>query len=405
MPHSYITTVAELHDYCGELATAERIAFDTEFVSEDTYRPQLCLIQVAAAGRLAVIDALAVEDLNEFWETLAAPGHETVVHAGREELRFSLQAIGKRPRQLFDVQLAAGLVGLEYPAAYRTLVTRLLGEHVPKGETRTDWRRRPLSDRQIEYALQDVLHLYALRDELVARLDRLNRRGWLEEEMRAWEQRVEQADSQERWRRVSGLSGLSRRSLAIARELWRWREAEAESRDSPPRRILRDDLLVELARRQTADVKRIRAVRGLERRHLQRSLPEISQRIERAMALPEGDLPTKPQRQSRPPLVLLGQFLSAALSAICRSADLAPGIVGTSEDVRELVAHHLELGPSGETPTLGKGWRAEVVGNRIHDLLDGRCALLVHKPLAEQPLGFVDLPPGEQGVSRDTPAT
>jgi ribonuclease D len=396
-----ISTDAELRDYCRELAGADLIAFDTEFVSEDSYRPHLCLIQVAAAGRLAVIDTLTIDDLGPFWETLAAPGHETVVHAGREELRFALQATGRRPHRLFDVQIAAGLVGLEYPAAYRTLVTRLLGQNVPKGETRTDWRRRPLSQRQIDYALQDVVHLKDVRDELQTRLERLERRAWLDEEMQAWQDRIEQAESEERWQRVSGISGLSRRSLAIARELWRWREAEAESRNQPPRRVLRDDLLVELARRQTADRKRIQAVRGLERRHLQRSMPEIAERIERALQLPEDALPSRGRRQGRPPFVLLGQFLAAALSAICRSADLAPALVGTAEDVRELVAYHLGVDGTGKRrgersreehlPALGRGWRAEVVGNRINELLDGRIALRVDRPLADQPLGFVPL--------------
>ena len=402
MPHLSITTDAELRDYCRRLADADLIAFDTEFVSEDTYRPQLCLVQVAAAGEMAVIDSMTIDDMSPFWDTLAEPGHETVAHAGREELRFCLHANGKRPHCLFDVQIAAGLVGLEYPAAYRTLVSRLLGENVPKGETRTDWRRRPLSEHQIEYALQDVVHLKDLRDELDNRLERLNRRSWLDEEMEAWQDRVERAESEERWRRVSGLSGLSRKSLAIARELWRWREAEAESRDSPPRRILRDDLLVELARRQTADVKRIQAVRGLERRHLQKSMPRISQRIEQALDLPEDAWPSKGRRHSRPPFVLLGQFLASALSAVCRSADLAPSLVGTAEDVRELIAYHLDArgdAGKGELPALGRGWRAEVVGGKINDLLDGKFALCVSRPLAEQPLGFVDLPVKSESTS------
>jgi len=131
----FITTAAQLAEYCAELATAPVIAFDTEFVSEHSYRSELCLIQVAALEKLAVIDPLAVGDVRPFWDLIVAPGHETIVHAGREELNFCLHATGKRPANLFDVQLAAGFVSYEYPAGYASLLNRMLGITLEKGET------------------------------------------------------------------------------------------------------------------------------------------------------------------------------------------------------------------------------------------------------------------------------
>ena len=122
MNYDHITTDRQLADFCRDLADIPAIAFDTEFVSEHTYRPVLCLVQVAAAGRLAVIDSLAVRDMTPFWQLLATPGHETIVHAGREEFLFCLQAVGARPHNLFDIQIAAGLVGYEYPAGYGSLM-------------------------------------------------------------------------------------------------------------------------------------------------------------------------------------------------------------------------------------------------------------------------------------------
>ncbi|MEX0977575.1 MAG: ribonuclease D, partial [Pirellulales bacterium] len=151
----HITSDAQLREFCRELADAPAIAFDTEFVSEHTYRPQLCLIQVAAGDRMAVIDPQAVRDVTPFWEWVASPGHDTIVHSGREELLFCLAAVGRPPARLFDVQIAAGLVGYEYPAGYGSLMYKLLGTRLHKGETRTDWRRRPLSSSQISYALDD----------------------------------------------------------------------------------------------------------------------------------------------------------------------------------------------------------------------------------------------------------
>lgn len=391
-----ITDDRQLRVLCDELAGAERIALDTEFVSEHTYRPQLCLVQVAAAGRLALVDALAVGDMTPFWEVLAREGHETIVHAGRGEVEFSIAAVGRPPAGLFDVQIAAGLVGIEYPAGYGSLMSKLLGRKTEKHETRTDWRRRPLAGRQLEYALDDVRYLEPIRDALVARLEKLGRRAWLAEEMRDWEQGVETSLNHERWRRVSGNSGLDSRSLAVLRELWRWREDEARRRDKPARRVLRDDLLVELARRKTADLKRIGAIRGLERGDLRRHLPAMAKSVARALALPENECPAEPRRLGPPqqPSVL-GQFLFAALGSICREANLAPGLVGGPNDVRDWILHrNRPAHDQGPPPALARGWRAEVVGQLFDDLLSGNVSIRIGDPDAEHPLVFDRRPNG-----------
>ena len=263
MHHEYIRTQPQLEAFCGKLRSVDRIGFDTEFVSEDTYRPDLCLIQVAAGDLLAVIDPKEVESVRPFWELLSSGDHETIAHAGREELRFCLHEMGKRPTRLFDTQIAAGMIGLEYPAAYGKLLAKLLDRSLAKGETRTDWRRRPLSDRQIEYALQDVLYLEPLYESLNGRLEALHRRNWFDDEMDQWQKEIEDFERRENWRRVSGTSGLSEKAMVIVREIWRWREEQAEAQDRPPRRILRDDLIVEMARRGKSDVKQLRAIRGI----------------------------------------------------------------------------------------------------------------------------------------------
>ena len=183
--HDYIRTHDQLANFCQSLRDVQFIAFDTEFVSEDTYRPDLCLIQVAADDRLAVIDPRDLDSVARFWEVLCDGDHQTIVHAGREEFRFCLSAVGRRPNRLFDTQLAAGLIGLEYPSSYGKLITRLLDKALSKGETRTDWRRRPLSERQVEYALQDVVYLQPLFHALTAELSRLERRDWMIEEMQS----------------------------------------------------------------------------------------------------------------------------------------------------------------------------------------------------------------------------
>jgi ribonuclease D len=389
-PVSYIniTTDDQLEAFCTRLTRAEWVAFDTEFVAERSYRPQLCLVQVATSDQMAIIDPMTIDDMTPFWQAIVADGHETIVHAGRGEFEFCLRAVGRRPANLFDVQIAAGMVGVEYPAGFGTLLVKLLGETPGKLETRTDWRRRPLSERQVQYALDDVRHLSALRHKLHARLEELRRLDWMQEEMEMWQQTVESGLLEERWRRVSGISGLGQRSLAIVRELWRWREAVAERRDCPTRRVLRDDLIIELAKRQTAEVKRIRAVRGMERGDLKRQLPRIADAIKRALALPEEQLPTRIRREPMPQLPVLGQFLFSALGSICRQADLSPGLVGTPSDVRELVVYHAGQRKTKDPPLLARGWRAQVVGKTFDALLAGQLAIRIEDPLSEHPLVF-----------------
>ncbi len=396
--HEKIITDDQLDAFCREMASAPVVAFDTEFVSEDSYRPQLCLVQVAAAGRLAVVNPLSVRDLRPLWHWLAAPGHDTVVHAGREELLFCLAATGRAPHGLFDVQIAAGLVGLEYPAGYGSLLSKILGQRLHKGETRTDWRRRPLSTNQIEYALDDVRYLEAMAAELRGRLGRLGRADWFEGEMADWMADVAGSRTDERWWKVSGSSGLSRRSLAVVREVWRWREQEAQRRDCPTRRVLRDDLIVELAKRRSTDEKQIRAVRGMERGDLQRAIPHLVAAVKRALALPDDQCPTLPaQREAPAQLAVLGQFLVSALASICRAADLAPSIVGTASDVRELIAYRLGMSGGngrGEPPLLARGWRAQIVGRMIDDLLAGKLAVRIRDPRSDDPLSFEQIAGG-----------
>jgi len=392
-----VTTDVQLHDLVDRLAAHPHIAFDTEFVSEHTYRSQLCLLQVAAPDILAVIDTLKVRELDSFWRLLAEPGRTTVVHAGREEMGFILHAIKARPASLFDVQVAAGLVDHDYPAGYASIVRRFLGEATNKGETRTDWRQRPLTPAQLEYAVDDVRHLERLWRKMQGKLETLGRLQWMHEEMAAWQDDVEESFVRKRWRRVAGLNGLSRRELAVARELWHWRDAVAEERDMPPRRVLRDDLLVELCKRRSDDERQISAIRGMQRSDLRHILRGISEAIRRGLEVPDDECPGG-ERHRAPPaqLAVIGQFLATALAGVCRQMKLAPALVGTASDMRDLLAHKLGCFDGDRPPLLATGWRAEVVGDLVDDLLAGRASLRIGDVRSHDPL-VIDRHGGRSG--------
>mgnify|MGYP001298715535 CR=1 FL=1 len=388
--YEHIETDEQLAAYCAKLAQCSRVAFDTEFVSEDTYRPELCLIQVASDAGLAIIDPLRL-DVRPFWQVLLQQDVETTVHAGREEYRFLRFATQDHPFQWYDIQIAAGMIGCDYPASYASLVSKLLGQTIPKGETRTDWRKRPLSKRQLDYAVNDVVYLFPLRDKIGRKLDKQARSAWIWEELDRWQNQMDEEAVNERWRRVSSISQLSPRGLAIAREIWRWRETEAQSRNQPPKRVLRDDLIVEIARRELASPEQVRAIRGMERRGLQKAVGAIADAVQKGLAVPKDECPPR-GKSSRPPLTLIGQFLATALSSVCRDAKVAPSLVGGAEAVRDLVAYQLNVAKTNTVvPSLASGWRAELVGNALSEVLEGKKAIKVHEPLSDQPLSFIDL--------------
>jgi len=392
--HLTVTTAQQLAELCARISDADRVGFDTEFVSEDTFRPELCLVQVIVGDVMAVIDPQQVADLDPFWNALAEGDHTTIVHAAREEINFSLTAIGRPSANIFDTQLAAAFCSTEYPAAYSSVVTRFLGQRLAKGEQRTDWRRRPLTDEQINYALEDVRHLFPLHDAIMGQVESLGRASWLEQESTEFVQEVVASRSRERWRKVSGAGNLNARNLAIVRELWRWRQEEAERRNTPPRRVLRDDLIVELAKRKAAKPEKIRALRGMQYGSLKKAIPEIAERVQRGLDAPLDDLLPRGRKSTPPQLNLLGQVLAPAISSICRSESMAASLTGSATDVRDLISYRLGFSPSEtELPTLADGWRAELVGNLIDDLLAGRKSIRIANPKSEHPLAIdaVDL--------------
>lgn len=391
MKYQDIDSTQSLEAFCEQASKADVIGFDTEFVSEDTFRPELCLIQVIAADQLAVIDPQKVDDLSSFWNLLTDGDHVTLAHAAREEWLFCWRATGKTPRHLFDTQLAAAFVGMEYPISYAKLVRRLLKKTLPKGETRTDWRRRPLTKHQIEYALHDVVDLTTLHDKLNERLDKLGRVAAMEEETCSWEQTVEASQGRQRWRRVSGISGLDPRAMAIVREVWLWRYEQAEKVNKPAKWVLRDDLVIELARRKTADAGRIESIRGMQRRDYRRLVPELSLAVERGLNVSDDDLPRSTRREMPSQLQVLAQLLGTALTSICHDAHVSPSLVGTTQDVRDLIAHHLHWNsPDDAPPRLAQGWRAEIVGERLTNILTGNISIRIADPLSNFPLAFDD---------------
>lgn len=395
MNYTVVNQAGQLPRLIESIAGADLIGFDTEFVAEDTYQPDLCLLQLSTREEVFIVDPRSLPDLSELWQLLVDPERTVIVHAGREEILFAYRATGNSIPGMFDVQVAVGLIGGEYPASYGKVLQRLLGENVPKGETRTDWRKRPLSRAQLEYAALDVLHLPLLYDKLTQQLEKLGRYRWLKDELVRRQSNLLRTQEQEGWFRMPGVQSLHGKQLGIVRELWLWRDHRAQTKNMPARRVLRDDLIIELAKRGSSDDKKIAQIRGLHHSGVQRFIPEIADCVKRGNDGPAPEAPWGGRaRGSRPP-ALLQQFLTAAMSYLCRTNNIAPAIVGTSDDVGKLATYWIEGSKIEESdddyPNLLRGWRAEFVGEPLHNIFLGKSALRVQDPKDDMPLSLFEI--------------
>jgi ribonuclease D len=401
MTAALIVDQGEFDDLCAHIRKSGLVAFDTEFISEYTFRPELCLLQFATKQQCVAVDPFEVHKLDAWWELMADEKTEILIHGGREEVRFCLTHTGKPPGKLWDVQIAEGLRGRSFPLGYEALVRRVVGKSAHGRETRSDWRRRPLTEKQIAYALDDVRHMPEIWERQRKSLKELKRLDWVASEFQRFIEEVQAERSPDSWQRLSGLQRLKPRELAVAREIYRWRDREAESKDRPARKILRDDLIIELARRQPDSAEDLLGIRDMNRSEYKKAASNMLKHIAAGLAVPDDQLPTLPQQpeddKSHDEHVL-GQLLGLALASRCAELNVAVPLVGKAADLRHLVRWHVYGEKTGEPPRLTQGWRAEVCGDLLTDVLDGKIALRVADPQSDHPLNF------ERRRSRDAGA-
>ncbi len=393
LPEQLVTHPAQLAACLAHLADMPLIGFDTEFVGEDAYRPELCLVQVSTAEQLFVIDPFECGPLDEFWQILLDPERTVIVHAGREDVRMCYFQAGSAPPNVFDVQIAAGLVGMTYPIGYAGLVHDLLHQRMQKGETLTDWRKRPLTPAQVRYAYDDVRYLLSAHRKLTERLKRYKRLEWAEEEFATAVRKAVADDvTVERWRKIKGIGALDCRALAVAREVYGWRDKFAEKLNRPPRFLMRDDLLIEIARRAPTKADELHAVRGLPRGQEE----AILEAIRRAKALPTEECPEPETRDNDTSnVVLLGNLLNVVLADFAGRNRLAANLVSSGADLKTIVRSRAAGEPLPDV-ALCRGWRAKAVLPELLAILSGDTAIRVADPKAAEPLELVELEPEDE---------
>jgi len=367
-----IDTSDGLAAFCRRQADAEYITVDTEFMRDKTYWPLLCLVQVAGPEAAAAIDPLAPGiDLAPLFALMANPGVLKVFHAARQDIEIFVNMAGAVPAPLFDTQVAAMVCGFGDAVSYETLATKLAGAQIDKSSRFTDWAHRPLTERQLNYALSDVVPLRTAYEKLAQRLAKTGRAQWLAEEMgELTDPATYRQDPAEAWRRLKVRSN-NRKLLALVHELAAWREIAAQQRNLPRNRLLRDEAILEIAAHAPADVAELARTRGLGRNFAEGKLGgEILAVVRRVLATPQSDYPVPPPRYEPPsgigPLV---DLLRVLLKLRCEEHGVAQKLVADTEDL-ELIA-----GDDDASVRALHGWRAEIFGKDALDLKHGRLAL------------------------------
>jgi ribonuclease D len=368
-----ITESAELAAYCGRWQDADYVTVDTEFMRERTYWPILCLIQVGGPDESVVIDPMAADiDLTPLYDLLVNPGVLKVFHAARQDVELFHHLTGHVPAPLFDTQLAAMVCGFGDSVGYEKLAARLAGAQIDKTLRFTDWARRPLTDRQILYAVADVSHLRPIYDKLCLQLEDNGRRRWIDEEMEILTNPATYENPpEEAWRRIKVRNGKPR-FLAILREISAWREKEAQRRDVPRNRIVREEALTEIAAHAPATVGELARVRAISQKLAEGEMgAAILQAVGRALALDRNCYPSLPERVDKPfGLAPLMDLLKVMLKMRCEQFGVAQKLVATVGELERFAAG------DEESPLLG-GWRRELFGDLALALKSGRVALSV----------------------------
>jgi ribonuclease D len=372
--------IAELAE---RASSGGRIAIDTEFVSERRYQALLCLVQVAvpdpdAEGgvRTEVLDPLEGDlDFSPLARVLADPSVEVLMHAGRQDVGILRRSWNTDVTNVFDTQVAAGFLGFGNQEGYESLVRKVLKLKLKGSEGFTKWDRRPLTAQQLEYAGDDARLLLALGEELERRLAELGRVEWAREESHALEDVNDERDADRSYEKLPRLGRLSDSARAVARELVEWREDEARSADRPPGAVLPDQALVELARRTPRDRNGLEQIRGLPPQTLHRRGDAIVAAIARGRERPAPEPPPEPSPRdpADAPLVSLAQALVRHRSM---ESGVAVELIATQSELATLV-HSVRRGTDSDHVRVSHGWRRELVGNELRELVEGRRALSV----------------------------
>lgn len=368
-----ITTTQGLEQAVSQLSKSDFVTVDTEFIRETTFWPELCLIQMASSDTTALVDALAPGiDLSSFFALMADKSVVKVFHAARQDIEIVFHLGNLIPEPVFDTQVAAMVCGFGDAISYDQLVARITGVNLDKSSRFTDWRRRPLSDKQLDYALADVTHLRDVYLYLQDRLTKEGRNDWVSEEIRILTAReTYDMHPDDAWKRLK-IRLRKPAELAVMQKIAAWRERAARERNVPRGRVIKDDTIQEIAQQQPRDAEalsRLRTIpKGWERSSHAQGLVEA---INEALSIPKEDMPRLPKQYNAPEGTgAASDVLKLLLKIITEDHGVAPKVVASSDDIDQIAAK----GNAADVPAL-KGWRRELFGEKALQMIEGKIGI------------------------------
>ena len=367
----YIQTHEELVGFCERASRERVVAVDTEFIREKTYHPRLCLVQVATHEEIVAIDPLSIDDLSPLAAIFEDPEVTKVIHACSQDMEVLLDGMGCEVAPVFDTQVAAAYLGLRQQVSYAALVEYYTGVRLAKTESLTDWSKRPLDEDQLVYAEDDVRYLIGIYERMQLDLASRDRLSWVIPEMEAHTD-IEQARRrpEEAYLRLKRSASLTRRQLAVAREVCAWRERLAAKRDVPRKWVLSDEIIVEVCRRMPQDMAHLRRIRGLEQLS-ERDAEGILRAVKVGLEVPTDQCPRTKQRV-RPSADAEGviDLMYALVRVVAEKEGVAAPLIASRDDLSDF-AH------DPARSNLSAGWRHDLVGEQLERLLSGELGLTV----------------------------
>jgi ribonuclease D len=378
MDYQYIDTNEQLADFCDRIRNAGYCAIDTEFVREKTYYPILSLIQIASEEYMACIDPLVIDNFEPLVSLIQDPNLVKVFHSPSQDLEILYQQFSLIPQPIFDTQLAAAVLGYDYQIGYADLVNQIIGVKLEKKHTRANWTRRPLSQDEIDYAMDDVRYLVPVFQTLKTELEDKKRNAWIEKDLLAMTAISNfQIEVDDLWQRLKGVQKLKGVELQIARYLCRWREKLAQQKNLPRRWIVKDDLLIDVARLKPSKMDDFDSIRDVNEKFIQRHGDTLLQIVATAQNTPASEWPQQAAKQS---LSTHQQALGDCLMALCRviaeDNQVALATLATRKDIDSLITNR-------KNSRLSQGWRFSMAGEKLMHFIHGQSVLGVRDDLIE----------------------
>ena len=372
---SHITSQAQLEEFAAKLEGSKLLAIDTEFMREKSYYAQLCLLQMNNGTVSALVDPFAVRDLSALVPILTDSNCVKVFHAGSQDIGILYHETGVVPSPVFDTQIAASLLGYPLQVGYGPLVRSVCDVRLAKADSFTDWSRRPLTNYQMKYALEDVVYLPQLYEYLNGKLEKTGRIAWCERDFAELSNPAHYVNEpHDMWQRVKRVSSLSRGQLAIAREIAAWREIQAMDRDLPRKWVLADEAVVEIARKAPKTRERLLEVRGLANRLTGRDVNQILEAVRKGKETPQSQWPhlsRSPKGEAETDGAV--DLLASLVEVRAKQNDVAAPLLATHSDLSKIARGHRQGIPVLE------GWRYEMVGKELIDLLEGKLAIYLNR--------------------------